>query len=164
MKKFVALFINTCYNNKVKKKILGGKQKKVKEKFDKEKYTLLKQCEKEIVCDKCNEIFSINTVELQNANVKNENAERMEVIYFTCPACNEVYVVSIHDMKAKVLYRQYHNALEKIQKLNALGQRASSKTIKELDELKNNYLAYQFRLKNKYAKHLYLKQGSEPLA
>lgn len=62
-------------------------------------------------CDKCNHEFSLNTVKIEQAEVK-INDQQLTLIYFTCPKCNKLYRVSLVDTR----YFELKEDLEKIKK------------------------------------------------
>lgn len=125
-----------------------------------ERYEVLKNIDKEVVCEHCQKSFAISKIVFQSACVQNEKHEMMEVLFFLCPHCQAIYVVTIKDSKSKKL-QMY---CEKIKKLLC-----SSKQQELLREAERDYLAarqrllsYQRYLKMKYEKHLYLTiEGSD---
>lgn len=64
-----------------------------------------------IKCDECNKEFFLNTVNIENAEVK-INDQQLTLIYFTCPKCNRVYRVSLADTR----YFELKEDLEKTKK------------------------------------------------
>lgn len=64
-----------------------------------------------IKCDECKKEFSLNTVNIENAEVKINN-QQLTLIYFTCPKCNRLYRVSLTDAR----YFELKEDLEKTKK------------------------------------------------
>lgn len=64
-----------------------------------------------IKCDECKKEFSLNTVNIENAEVK-INDQQLSLTYFTCPKCNKIYRVSLFDSR----YFELKEDLEKTKK------------------------------------------------
>lgn len=62
-------------------------------------------------CDECNHEFSLNTVKIEQAEVK-INDQQLTLIFFTCPKCNKLYRVSLTDAR----YFELREDLEKTKK------------------------------------------------
>ena len=64
-----------------------------------------------IICDECKHEFFLETVNIENAEVK-INDQQLTLIYFTCPKCNKFYRVSLADAR----YFELREDLEKTKK------------------------------------------------
>ena len=64
-----------------------------------------------IICDECKHEFFLETVNIENAEVK-INDQQLTLIYFTCPKCNKLYRVSLADAR----YFKLREDLEKTKK------------------------------------------------
>lgn len=61
-----------------------------------------------VVCDECKHEFFLESVNIENAEVKINN-QQLTLIYFTCPKCNKLYRVSLTDAR----YFELREDLEK---------------------------------------------------
>lgn len=64
-----------------------------------------------VVCDECKHEFFLESVNIENAEVKINN-QQLTLIYFTCPKCNKLYRVSLTDAR----YFELREDLEKTKK------------------------------------------------
>lgn len=64
-----------------------------------------------VVCDECKHEFFLESVNIENAEVKINN-QQLTLIYFTCPKCNKLYRVSLVDAR----YFELREDLEKTKK------------------------------------------------
>ena len=69
------------------------------------------ESEKIIYCDECKHEFFLESVNIENAEVKINN-QQLTLIYFTCPKCNKLYRVSLVDAR----YFELREDLEKTKK------------------------------------------------
>ena len=68
-----------------------------------------------IVCDECKHEFFLETVNIENAEVK-VNDQQLSLIYFTCPKCNKLYRVSLADARYFELREDLENTKKRIRR------------------------------------------------
>ena len=66
-------------------------------------------------CVECKHEFFLETVNIQNAEVKINN-QRLTLIYFTCPKCNKLYRVSLVDARYFKLKEDLDKAKKRIRR------------------------------------------------
>lgn len=67
------------------------------------------------VCTECKHEFFLETMNIQNAEVKINN-QRLTLIYFTCPKCNKLYRVSLVDARYFKLKEDLDKAKKRIRR------------------------------------------------
>ena len=111
----------------------------------------------EIKCDKCDNEF---VPKIMSQNVLNENKKDMLITFFVCDKCKEVYVVSVSDVRYRALIDSVNKSLKILKRFIKSNPGDSEGIMKRDNDYKNNKrkaIEYQNRLKNKYAKYLFLR-------
>lgn len=127
--------------------------------MDLELYNFFKMKKKQLVCDRCHCSFEMEKELIKRQWVKNENKQDMLIHYFTCPYCQEIYIMAIIDGKISRCMDKI-NKLEK--KISCLKRR--EKNLELLQEyeskreaIRQQMLSHERVLNNKYNKHFYLR-------
>mgnify|MGYP002517037523 CR=1 FL=1 len=68
-----------------------------------------------VYCDECKHEFSMNSVEIQKAEVNIDN-QQLTLIYFTCPKCNKLYRVTLADARYFELREDLENTKKRIRR------------------------------------------------
>lgn len=64
-----------------------------------------------VLCDECKHEFSMNTVNIQEANI-HLGGQDLVLVYFTCPKCNKIYRIALKDER----YEELKEDLERTKK------------------------------------------------
>lgn len=103
-----------------------------------------------ISCDECKHEFFLNSVNIENAEVK-INDQLLTLIYFTCPKCNKIYKVSLCDAhyfelkedieKTKKRIRRNHgsNNIEMASMLNQMVNKKLERLKSHTDKLNKKF-------------------------
>ena len=127
--------------------------------MNKESYALyneLKDVKKTLECDACHCEFAIEGLQFHNDKVRNEKGELMEVTYFVCPNCHEVYVVLIKDNRAKSLLTCCVRVEKKLRLFEQRHKEPPKELTTQYSLTRQRFVAYQTFLKKRYAKYLHL--------
>lgn len=111
----------------------------------------------EIKCNKCGNEF---VPKIMSQNILNENNKDMLITFFVCDKCKEVYVVSVSDVRYRALIDSVNKSLKILKRFIKSNPGDSEGIMKRDNDYKNNKrkaIEYQNRLKNKYAKYLFLR-------
>ena len=108
---------------------------------------------RECICDSCGMEFQIEKLDLTKDSL-NDGSE-VEILSFTCPKCDEKYIVSVRDDYSGQLQKEvqaakhaYHNSYD--------GEESDSEhqSRKDVEFKKKKLYAYMNKLKKKYLKEL----------
>ena len=94
-----------------------------------------------VFCDECKYEFSMNTVNIENANVV-INGQELILVYFACPKCKKIYRIMLKDDKCYVLNVDLEIAKDRMQKTYKSGNKEFARTLNSM------VLKKQERLKN----------------
>ena len=94
------------------------------------------------VCTECKHEFFLETMNIQNAEVKINN-QRLTLIYFTCPKCNKLYRVSLVDARYFKLKEDLDKAKKRIRRNYGSNNEEMHRMLnqivnKKLERLKNH--------------------------
>ena len=84
-----------------------------------------------IKCDECKKEFSLNAIEIEEAEVKINN-KQLTLVYFTCPKCNKIYRVSLMDARYKELKEDIEKTKRRIRRNHGSNNDEVAKTLNDM--------------------------------
>lgn len=95
-----------------------------------------------VVCDECKHEFFLESVNIENAEVKINN-QQLTLIYFTCPKCNKLYRVSLADTRYFELKEDLEKTKERIRRNHGsnndeMASMLNQMVYKKLERLRNH--------------------------
>lgn len=108
---------------------------------------------KECICDNCGMNFTVEKFDSNRETMKDGHA--VEVVSFTCPKCDERYIISVRDEESARLRDAYQAAQEQYRNSYDPKQEDSMRKAKnEMNYRKRALMNYMRQLKKKYLKEL----------
>lgn len=108
------------------------------------------------VCDSCGMEFEINRLDKESDTMK--DGHEVEVLSFTCPKCDEKYVVTVRDSESARLQKEYQFAQESYRKSynkeDPMNLEVSRVAKREMEFKKKVLGVYMSKLKKKCLKEL----------
>jgi Zn finger protein HypA/HybF involved in hydrogenase expression len=136
------------------------KLKKENKKINNTEYEVEKVKEKIVKCNKCGCEFPVTEIDFKKSMVLNEHKEQMEINYFICPECDEIYYISFIDRRARDYLKQIETLRGKIDfKLKINQKNAALELNRKLNKIEADFIAYQKYLVKKYERFITLKKG-----
>lgn len=102
-----------------------------------------------IKCDECGYEKPFREIETTTKEIKVDN-QKMTITYFKCEECNKLYVVELLNPMAQNKKNKYLRIMNSIEKKRARGLRISESRIAEAIRIKDDAIAYQKWLIDKY--------------
>ena len=103
------------------------------------------------VCDACGMEFTLERLDVDKDQIGNN---LVEVISFTCPKCDERFIVAVRDKESAKLRDQLQKAQKSYEKSYGSGEEAMRQAKKEVSFRKRQLTNYMSKLKKKYLKEL----------
>ena len=88
-----------------------------------------------IICDECKNEFFLESVNIENTEVKVNN-QKLTLIYFTCPKCNEIYRVSLADTRYFELIEDLEKIKKRIRKNHGSNNEEMHRTLNQMVNIK----------------------------
>lgn len=108
---------------------------------------------KECICDNCGMSFTVEKFDTYQDLLK--GGHKVEVISFTCPKCDERYIVTVRDEKSAQLRDEYQAAQAKYRGSYDPADKDKMRIAKnEMNYAKRSLMNYMSQLKKKYIKEL----------
>lgn len=109
----------------------------------------------EIICKKCNAIFTPDMIEIQNRVItQDEEGNDISEQYFECPICGAHYIVTIMDRKQRLMTQKRRQFQTVIKNAIRAGKPARAQTYKEKErELAADLMQRAKMLKEKYREY-----------
>ena len=108
---------------------------------------------RECVCNNCGMEFEIEKLDLKKTTMK--NGQEVEVLSFTCPKCDDEFVVTVRDKVSAVMQKEFQRAKQAYsESYDKNNEDAMRKARREMDFKKKQMLNYMDNLKKKYLKEL----------
>ena len=102
-----------------------------------------------IICDECKKEFFLKSVKIKESIVKVNNVP-INLVYFMCPKCKKIYLISIQDKRYFELLDDLENTKRKIKKNNGTGDLQKAEILNEMVFRKLNRLkSHEEKLKKK---------------
>lgn len=113
----------------------------------------MKAPSKLVKCAKCGKTIELSELSYTTKSTTFSDGVKAEVVFFRCPHCNEIYLVSILDYWGKKLQQKYLKAVDAYRACYNSGS-ASEATLNQklnkVETLKDEAIAYQKEILNKY--------------
>lgn len=101
-------------------------------------------------CDECGVQFQLDSVSIKTTSM-NLNEGKCDVVYFVCPSCKKVYLVSVNDSKYYDLKNDLEKQVMRLRKIRGSKNRELAKAIANMIEKKKDRLSHHVnKLKQKY--------------
>lgn len=68
-----------------------------------------------VLCDECKHEFSMNSVNIQEANMR-LGGQDLVLVYFTCPKCNKIYRIALKDERYEDLKEDLERTKKRIRR------------------------------------------------
>ena len=108
---------------------------------------------RECVCNECGMEFTIERLDVDKHIMKDGN--EVEVISFTCPKCDEKFVVAVRDEESARLRDRLQSVQEKYRKSGDIKDENMVRQLRnEVQYSKRSLAVYISKLKKKYLKEL----------
>lgn len=108
---------------------------------------------RECVCDECGMEFTIERLDIDKDTMK--DGHEVEVISFTCPKCDEKFIVAVRDEESARLQDRLQSAQEKYRKSGDIKAEDKVRQLRnEMKYSKRSLATYMSKLKKKYLKEL----------
>lgn len=108
---------------------------------------------RECVCNECGMEFTIERLDIGKHTMKDGN--EVEVISFTCPKCDEKFVVAVRDEESARLRDRLQSVQEKYRKSGDIKDENMVRQLRnEVQYSKRSLAVYMSKLKKKYLKEL----------
>lgn len=108
---------------------------------------------RECVCNECGMEFTIERLDVDKQTMKDGN--EVEVISFTCPKCDEKFVVAVRDEESARLRDRLQSVQEKYRKSGDIKDENMVRQLRnEVQYSKRSLAVYMSKLKKKYLKEL----------
>ena len=108
---------------------------------------------RECVCNECGMEFTVERLDVDKHTMKDGN--EVEVISFTCPKCDEKFVVAVRDEESARLRDRLQSAQEKYRKSGDIKDENMVRQLRnEAQYSKRSLAVYMSKLKKKYLKEL----------
>lgn len=108
---------------------------------------------RECVCNECGMEFTIEHLDIDKHTMKDGN--EVEVISFTCPKCDEKFVVAVRDEESARLRDRLQSVQEKYRKSGDIKDENMARQLRnEVQYSKRSLAVYMSKLKKKYLKEL----------
>ena len=105
------------------------------------------------ICNSCGMEFEIERLDLKKATMK--DGKEVEILSFTCPKCDDEFIVSVRDGVSAVMQKEFQKAKQAYsQSYDEHDEDAMRKTKREMDFKKRQLINYMDGLKKKYLKEL----------
>lgn len=105
------------------------------------------------VCDTCGMEFEVEHLNKEKDTMK--NGQTVEVLSFTCPKCDEQFIIAVRDEKSAELQKDFKRAKELYQaSYDANDEDKMRKARRNADYRKQQLNNYMHSLKKKYLKEL----------
>mgnify|MGYP006389385375 CR=1 FL=1 len=102
-----------------------------------------------IICDECKKEFFLKSVKIKESIVKVNNVP-INLVYFMCPKCKKIYLISIQDKRYFELLDDLENTKRKKKKNNGTGDLQKAEILNEMVFRKLNRLkSHEEKLKKK---------------
>lgn len=103
------------------------------------------------VCDNCGMEFEIERLDVEKDTMK--NGHEVEVISFTCPKCDEKFIIAVRDTISAQIQKELQDA--KAEYYGSYDPANTNRNAKRDMEFKKRQLgAYMHKLKKKYLKEM----------
>ena len=108
---------------------------------------------RECVCNECGMEFTIERLDVDKHTMRDGN--EVEVISFTCPKCDEKFVVAVRDEESARLRDRLQSVQEKYRKSGDIKDENMVRQLRnEVQYSKRSLAVYMSKLKKKYLKEL----------
>ena len=108
---------------------------------------------RECVCNECGMEFTIERLDIDKHTMK--DGSEVEVISFTCPKCDEKFVVAVRDEESARLRDRLQSVQEKYRKSGDIKDENMVRQLRnEVQYSKRSLAVYMSKLKKKYLKEL----------
>lgn len=108
---------------------------------------------RECVCNECGMEFTIERLDVDKHTMK--DGTEVEVISFTCPKCDEKFVVAVRDEESARLRDRLQSVQEKYRKSGDIKDENMVRQLRnEVQYSKRSLAVYMSKLKKKYLKEL----------
>lgn len=108
---------------------------------------------RECVCNECGMEFTIDRLDIDKHTMKDGN--EVEVVSFTCPKCDEKFVVAVRDEESARLQGKLQSAQEKYKEsCETKAENKMRQLRNEVKYSKRTLAIYMSKLKKKYLKEL----------
>lgn len=123
-------------------------------------YGKSKETSKILTCDKCNKEWLLDETDIKMDSMEISTSKRTEYIditYFTCPNCGEVYVCSLSNAEIKGLLKALKSANNRVRKATIKGDKPTEKQIERVIKLRKQLVHKQAQLNRLYSGKFYQK-------
>lgn len=107
-------------------------------------------------CNNCGLEFQVDRLDVSSCTMK--DGHEVEVISFTCPKCDEQYIIAVRDEESGRMQKEIQKAKEAYRHSYKKGDSESENkmrsTKKEVDFKKKQQAVYMRKLKKRYLKEL----------
>lgn len=108
---------------------------------------------KNCICDNCGMNFTIEKFDTYHDTLN--NGHKVEVVSFTCPKCDEQYIITVRDEHSAQLRDEYQAAQSKYRGSYDPNNEDNMRVAKnEMNYAKRSLMNYMRQLKKKYIKEL----------
>lgn len=108
---------------------------------------------RECVCNECGMEFTIERLDIDKDTMK--DGHEVEVISFTCPKCDEKFIVTVRDEESARLQGKLQSVQEKYRKSGDTKDENKMRQLRnEVKYSKRSLAVYMDKLKKKYLKEL----------
>lgn len=105
------------------------------------------------VCDNCGMEFEVEHLDVEKDTMK--NGHEVEVISFTCPKCDEKFIIAVRDETSAQIQKELQDAKAKYYDSYDPAKDNTDRNAKRDMEFKKRQLgAYMHKLKKKYLKEM----------
>lgn len=102
-----------------------------------------------IKCDECGYEKPFREIETTTKEIKVDN-QKMTITYFKCEECGKLYVVELLNFMATKKKEKYLRIMNSLEKKRARGTKISEARLAEAIQVKDDAIAYQKWLIDKY--------------
>lgn len=95
---------------------------------------------KMILCDDCKKEFSMNSVDIEKANIS-LNGQEMVLVYFACPGCKKIYRIMLRDEKYYELNTDLQITKVRMRKAYDSGNKELARMLNEMVTKKHERLS-----------------------
>lgn len=108
---------------------------------------------RECVCNECGMEFTVDRLDIDKDTMK--GGHEVEVISFTCPKCDERFIVAVRDDESARLQDRLQSAQEKYRKSGDIKDEDKVRQLRnEMKYSKRSLMVYTDKLKKRYLKEL----------